>query len=62
MPNADVDSHAALPTIVVLATGGTIAGSGSQGRATNYRPGQIGIEDLVGCVPGIDAVAHVRGM
>ena len=41
------EPNPALPTVVVLATGGTIAGAGSLGKATNYRPGQLDVGALV---------------
>ena len=36
----NVANRSGLPTVSMLATGGTIAGEGAQGKATNYRPGQ----------------------
>ena len=49
-----------LPTVVVLATGGTIAGAGSIGKATNYRPGQLDVNALVGMAEGAQDFANVR--
>ena len=37
--------------IVILATGGTIAGVGEPGKNTGYVSGQISAEDLVKSVP-----------
>ena len=51
-----------LPTIVVLATGGTIAGAGSIGKATNYRPGQLDVHALVGMAEGAHDIANVRAV
>ena len=39
-PAPEVD-RSKLPTVAILATGGTIAGTGDVGRATNYKPGQL---------------------
>ena len=46
-------------TIVILATGGTIAGQGSGGAA--YTSGQLKVEDLVAAVPGLDKLANLKG-
>ena len=51
-----------LPTVVVLATGGTIAGEGSIGKATNYRPGQLDVNALVGMAEGAHDIANVRAV
>ena len=45
--------------VVVLATGGTIAGIGKPGSDTGYVPGQIAAEDLVKSVPEISNYAEV---
>jgi L-asparaginase len=50
-----------LPNIVILATGGTIAGVGSSATDTQYSSGQVGIEQLVGAVPEIQRVADISG-
>lgn len=49
-----------LRTVVVLATGGTIAGTGAGGRSTGYVPGQIPADDLIDTVPYLKDVADVR--
>lgn len=53
--------QSAPPLIVVLATGGTIAGR-SQGElgGANYRPGAIGAGELLAGLPGMDAIARLR--
>jgi len=51
---------ASLPRILVLATGGTIAGQ-ADARATGaYKSGQITGEQLVQSVPGLDKLASVN--
>lgn len=45
--------------IVILATGGTIAGAGEGGAA--YTSGQFKVEDLIAAVPGLDKVANLKG-
>lgn len=49
-----------LPTIVVLATGGTIAGTGAAGKATNYQAGQLDAGSLVMSAAGVDKIANIR--
>jgi L-asparaginase len=50
-----------LPNIVVLATGGTIAGVGASATDTQYSSGQVGIKQLVGAVPEIQSLADISG-
>lgn len=45
--------------IVVLATGGTIAGVGEPGKDAGYKPGQIAVADLVSAVPEICKLAEI---
>lgn len=52
----------ALPSVYVLATGGTIAGSAdSNTQMTGYKAGALGIQTLLNAVPEIHKVANVRG-
>ncbi|HGJ5866809.1 L-asparaginase 2 [Arsenophonus nasoniae] len=51
----------ALPNITVLATGGTIAGSGESPVKASYTPGTIKIDQLVSLVPQIKQIANVKG-
>ena len=41
----------ALPNIVVLATGGTIAGAAGSDVQAGYTSGQVGVEQLLAAVP-----------
>lgn len=51
-----------LPNVVVLATGGTIAGSGATSTTTvGYTAAKVGIEKLLSAVPEIHKVANVKG-
>ncbi len=51
----------ALPQIVVLGTGGTIAGAAaSPSDHTAYVAGQIGVAQLLQAAPGLDALARLR--
>jgi len=49
-----------LPHVVVMATGGTIAGQAAAGRsAIGYTAGEVGANDLIRAVPGIDKLARI---
>ena len=50
-----------LPTVWILATGGTIAGAGSSSTdLSNYKPGSISGEQLVQAVPQIATIANIK--
>ncbi len=53
----DVGTAANLPRILVLATGGTIAGQADPRATGAYKSGQITAEQLVQSVPGLDKLA-----
>ena len=48
-----------LPKIVILGTGGTIAGSGDSKTSVAYTAGKASIDTLVKSVPGIDKLAKL---
>jgi L-asparaginase len=50
-----------LPSIVVLATGGTIAGAATTNVQAGYTSGQVGVEQLIAAVPEAKKVAQLRG-
>jgi L-asparaginase len=50
-----------LPTIVVLATGGTIAGAASSDVQAAYTSGQVGVQQLLAAVPQAKKLAVLRG-
>ena len=50
-----------LPTIVVLATGGTIAGAAASDVQAGYTSGQVGVEQLLAAVPQAKKLASLRG-
>lgn len=50
-----------LPNIYILATGGTIAGTGTSTTGTSYTAGQIAVNELISAVPEIKHIAHVTG-
>jgi L-asparaginase len=51
----------AKPRIIILATGGTIAGSGASASRAGYTAGKIPIEDLIGAIPAAKDVADISG-
>lgn len=48
-----------LPDVLVLATGGTIAGKASGTSAIGYDAGQVTGKDLIAAVPGIEKLANL---
>ena len=51
----------AKPTIYILATGGTIAGSGSGTLDTSYTSGTVTVDKLIAAVPEINKIATIKG-
>jgi L-asparaginase len=49
------------PRIVVLATGGTIAGAAASDVQAKYASGQVGVEQLLAAVPQAKEIATLRG-
>src|SRR5688572_29236885 len=52
---------ASLPTVVVLATGGTIAGAAATDVQAGYTSGQVGVDQLLAAVPQAKKLANMRG-
>jgi L-asparaginase len=51
-----------LPNVMILATGGTIAGTGATSTTTvGYTAAKIGVDALITAVPELQKVAHVTG-
>lgn len=50
------------PKVVILATGGTIAGVGDPGKTAGYKPGTLTAEMLLWGVPEIDEVAEIEAI
>lgn len=53
--------QAKLPNVVILATGGTIAGAGASSTGSAYTSGQVKIEAMIDAVPNIRKLANLRG-
>jgi L-asparaginase len=49
------------PNVVVLATGGTIAGAAASDVQAGYASGQVGVEQLLAAVPQAKKLATLRG-
>ena len=50
-----------LPNVVILATGGTIAGAAATGTQSAYTSGAVTIDAMLAAVPGIKALANIKG-
>jgi L-asparaginase len=50
-----------LPNIVILATGGTIAGAAATGTQAGYTSGAVTIDAMLAAVPGIQKLANIKG-
>jgi len=51
----------ALPNVVILATGGTIAGAAATGTQAGYTSGQVTIDAMVDAVPDAKKIATIKG-
>lgn len=49
------------PNVYILATGGTIAGTGKSATASGYTAGQVAIQTLIDAVPDMKNVANITG-
>lgn len=47
--------------IVILATGGTIAGAAASGTQSAYTSGAVTIDAMLKAVPGIEKLAKIKG-
>src|SRR6201982_1664424 len=47
--------------VVILATGGTIAGAAASGTQAGYTSGAVTIDAMLAAVPGIDKLAGIKG-
>ena len=59
---AEVTEPAGKPKIVVLATGGTIAGVGEAGKTAGYKPGALSAEELLFAVPQLADIAEIEAI
>ncbi len=49
------------PNIIIMATGGTIAGSAESNVQAGYSSGQVGVEVLINAVPELKKLANITG-
>ncbi|MBE7246897.1 MAG: asparaginase, partial [Actinomycetospora chiangmaiensis] len=62
MPEAGTAAAARKPNVVILATGGTIAGAGADAaNSATYTAAKVPVDKLIAAVPQISSVANVRG-
>ncbi|MDR7109275.1 glutamin-(asparagin-)ase [Pseudomonas frederiksbergensis] len=58
----EIETQQKLANVVILATGGTIAGAGaSAANSATYQAAKVGIEQLIAGVPELSQLANVRG-
>ena len=57
----DVFAQGKKPDIVILATGGTIAGAAATGTQSGYTSGAVTIDAMLSAVPGIKDLANIKG-
>jgi hypothetical protein len=50
-----------LPNVVILATGGTIAGAAATGTQAAYTSGAVTIDAMLAAVPGVKDLANIKG-
>ncbi|QEG21322.1 type II asparaginase [Mariniblastus fucicola] len=58
----DSNHNADLPNVVVIATGGTIAGTAASGDDGVYESGKVGVETLIQAVPEASRIANLTGI
>ena len=54
-------AQAKKPNVVILATGGTIAGAAATGTQAGYTSGAVTIDAMIAAVPGIKDMANIKG-
>lgn len=61
MLTTQVQAQTQLPRVIILATGGTIAGAGASADRAGYTAGKIPIDDLIGTIPSVKKIASISG-
>jgi L-asparaginase len=62
IPATRLGAEGARPRIVIVATGGTIAGAAESTTAAGYKSGAVAVEVLIDAVPQMKQFADVRGI
>ncbi len=57
-----MDTNGGSGKVIILATGGTIAGVGAEGHVAAYEPGALPAEELIRAVPQLASVAPVEAV
>lgn len=62
LPEATAQTAARKPNVVVLATGGTIAGAGADiSNSATYQAAKVPVDKLIAAVPELGKIANVTG-
>jgi L-asparaginase len=61
LAGAQASAQTNKPNVVILATGGTIAGAAATGTQAGYTSGAVTIDAMVAAVPGIKDLAVIKG-
>jgi len=62
MPDPQATTEARKPNVVIIATGGTIAGAGADStNSASYVAAKVPVDKLIAAVPQITTIANVRG-
>lgn len=56
---SSINSALAKPHIVIVATGGTIAGAAKDATGSSYTAGKLTAENLISHIPGLDQIAKI---
>jgi len=59
---ANTPAQVQKPRIVILATGGTIAGSAKSSTQASYQPGVISVDQIISTVADIGKIAQLKGI
>lgn len=49
-----------MKNIVIVATGGTIAGKGEKGKTVAYHAGEISVDDIIKTIPDVRKIANIQ--
>jgi L-asparaginase len=60
-PHTQKPAQANKPNVMILATGGTIAGAAATGTQAGYTSGAVNIDTMINAVPGIKDLANIKG-
>lgn len=62
MPESGTAAAVKKPNVVILATGGTIAGAGADAaNSATYTAAKVPVDKLIAAVPQVNTIANVRG-